>query len=291
MYLEDRKGFPARRERPCAPVLGLTPVSAGSTMNKNILVPGERVLLELSRPKLIALEERGTDASGQHVSERRYHLLSESPRLLLTDLRLLMLNAGGLLTFEAVYDLPFLRSYLANLRRWNDLAEGRMAQVEQNEGAVARWIRSRGEERRFGIMDSLYVVAWAERPKGLLGPKGYSLLTLCHFRPFSAQREEALEAQERRTPGPLQRERVELEVRKIGCVFSFEPAQLTVHEKDQIDRLVSALSAKTPSMTDYLSGPQGLEVDCGLPPGSTTVLAGYRPPDFDGTTPPTRGPG
>ena len=244
---------------------------------QHLLLPGERVLLELTGPKLAALEERGTDVRGEHESEKRYHLLAEGPNLLVTDLRLLVLNHRGQLDFEAIRDLPCLHTVLGRLRKWNDVAEGRKARAEESEGRATRKLMEHRDERKFGIVDSVNALAWAERPSGVLGPHEYVLLTVCHFRPVSAERQAVLETEKDHASGLLGRAALELQIREIGAVFSFEPVQLSIHEKDKLDTLVGLLSSKTAPMTDYLSGPQGMEADYGLPTGSTRSLAGYRP--------------
>jgi hypothetical protein len=250
-------------------------------MAAGLLAPGEREILRCSGAKLVVLDEVGMNAEGRPEGKRRYHALAEGRPLLVTDARLLVLNVKGGLLHEAIYDLPFLHACLARLRRWNDQAAARIAQEEQGEGALSRWFHGRQDRRKFGLVDSVNMIASAERPRGVLGPTHYLLVTECTFRPVSAQKDEAIEGEEGRASGAIARDELKVQERRIGSVFTYKPMQISFHEKDQLDPLLALLSAKVPAMYDYVGTPAGLEADYGLPPASTQGMVGYRPADFE----------
>jgi hypothetical protein len=243
------------------------------------IAPSERVLFNLTHAKMIALDEFGTDVSGAHPSRRQRRILAETPRLAVTDHRLVFLNKRDQPTHETIYDLAYLRAFLPIVKRWNAAAEAKKTLAESGEGELERWFTSRSEERKFGVLASVDMLTWIERPKGLLGPKHYLLMTESSFRPSSAERQEAIEAEEARAQHVLERAKLKVEAAEIGPVFSYKPVQFLIHEKGSLDLLVSTVSPKMQGMADYVGRPEGLEADYGLPPQTTRGLAEYRPPD------------
>lgn len=226
-----------------------------------------------------ALDEFGTDVSGQHSSRKERHLVAETPRLIVTDCRLVFVDSHGAAMHQTIYDVGYLRAYLKFVQRWNEQAEAKVQQAESREGELERWIFSKHDGKRFGVANAVDMLTWAERGRGLLGPKPYLLMTESTFRPVSAERQEALEEKGARSGHLLERVKLGAEERKIGMVFSYKPVQLFVHEKEALDTLVAAVSPKLPALTDYLTRPEGLASDCSLPPGATQGLAAYRPAD------------
>lgn len=247
------------------------------------LAPGERILLELSRAKLEALDEFGTDVSGQRTSSKQRHLVAEAPRLVLTEHRMVFVNHLGEPTHQTIYDLGYLRAFLKFVRRWNEASEARIRQAEAGETEIERWLLARHDRKKFGLSDNVDMLTYVEHPRGLLGPKPYLLLTESTFRPVSAERQQSLEAQAAHAQNLVERAKLRAEAREVGMVFSYKPAQLFVHEKDSLDAFVAAVTPKVPAVADYVTHPEGLESDYSMPSGTTQGLATYRPQDPEGS--------
>lgn len=242
------------------------------------LAPGERMVVETTQAHLTSLEEtRQEGRITEHRAARQ--TLAKTPRLVVTDARLVFLDKSGTPKYEVIYDLPYLRGYLPVLKRWNDKAEARVEEAQAGQSALHRWFDSGAYRSKFGVHDAVSMIEWVQRPKGILGPKHYLLMTEATFRPYTSEKEVALENERAYSKSRLQDAKIKAEELRLGALFTYRTVTLTFREVDRLDTVLAALAPKVQAVTEYVENSGGLQSDYSIPTAQIQGIAGYRPTD------------
>jgi hypothetical protein len=240
------------------------------------------MLLENTKAELIERDIRIINDRGRMRREQTRTVLVSVPLLVVTDTRLVFLEKDGTPKYEAIYDLPYLHTYLPILKRWNDQAEEKIGEAQVGESALKRWFTSGSYRKKYGLTDCVNMIGGVQHPRGLLGPKNYLILKEATFRPVAEERMQELKAQDQGA-GVWQRLKDSGEEARLGRIFYYRPAYLYVHEKDTLDAIASALYAKVDLMNNYLGDPGGLQREYEIPASQTQGFADFHPPDLEGT--------